>query len=171
MELTTYTKERNLVVTENKSELLDSFLTNSHRLGNETLKVEKDLFVEAANNENIQFELIRMKNCQLNRVSKNISNAKNALIEADFAIADSGFLVVDTQDKDVLLSIYMAEILHLVVPASKILHSMDDFELIKEKSAVVLGRGIASDSVSSLSKELYFAKNIVKTMVYVLEDL
>lgn len=171
MELTTYTKEKELVVTENRSELLEEFLSNSNDLGNETLKVDTDLFKEAANNKNIHFEFIRMKSCQLNRVSQEISNAKNALIEADFAIANSGLLLVDTQDKDVLLSIYMSEILHLVVPASKILHTADDFELIKEKSFIVLGRGVASDSVSPASKELHFSSRVVKTMVYVLEDL
>jgi L-lactate utilization protein LutC len=171
MELTTCTKEKNAIVTESRSELLDQFLLNSNNLGNEALKVETDLFIEAANNKNIQFEFIRMKNCQLNCISQNICNAKNAIIEADFAIANKGLLVVDTQDKDVLLSIYMAEILHLVIPASRILHTSDDFELIKEKSFIVLGRGVASDSVSPASKELHFSSKIVKTMVYVLEDL
>jgi L-lactate utilization protein LutC len=170
MEVTTYTQEKNLLLTQKKSNLLDSFLSNSNNLGNETLKVETNLFIEAANKKNIQFEFIRMKSCNLDRTSFDISNAKNALIEADFALADSGTLIVDTQDPDVLLTVFLAEVLHVVVPASKILHSMDDFELIKGQRAVQMGGGIASISVSSSDKGRRFSSKVLRTMVYVLED-
>ncbi len=171
MEVTTYTQENNLLLTQNKSNLLDSFLSNSNNFGNEALKVESNLFIEAANQKNIQFEFIRMKSCKLDRTSFDISNAKNALIEADFALADTGTLIVDTQDRDVLLTVFLAEVLHVVVPASKILYSMDDYELIKGELAVELGRGIASAKVSSSENEHRFSRNAIRTMVYVLEDL
>jgi L-lactate utilization protein LutC len=171
MEVTTYTKEKNLLLTKNKSKLLDSFLSNSNNLDNEALKVETNLFIEAANQKNIQFEFIRMKSCKLDRTSFDISNAKNALIEADFALADTGTLIVDTEDPNVLLTVFMAEVLHVVVPASKILYSMHDLELIKGKRAVKMGRGIASVSLSSPAPEHRFSRNIVRTMVYVLEDM
>lgn len=170
MEVTTYTQEKNLLLTQNKSNLLDSFLSNSNKIGNEALKVETNIFIEAANKKNIQFEFIRMKSCKLDRTSFDISNAKNALIEADFALADTGSLIVDTQDPDVLLTVFLAEVLHVVVPASKILHSMDDFELIKGERAVEMGGGIASISVSSSDKGRRFSSKVLRTMVYVLED-
>jgi L-lactate utilization protein LutC len=171
MEVTTYTKEKNLLLTKNKSKLLDSFLSNSNNLDNEALKVETNLFIEAANQKNIQFEFIRLKSFNLNKTSFDISNAQNALVEADYALADSGTLVIDTQDQDVLLTVFLAEVLHVVVPASKILYSMDDFELVKGKRAVELGGGIASISVSSSDKGHRFSSKVLRTMVYVLEDM
>ncbi|MBL4560435.1 MAG: LUD domain-containing protein [Labilibaculum sp.] len=171
MEVVTYTQEKNLLLKENKSKLLDSFLSNSNNAGNEALKVDTHLFIEAANKKNIQFEFIRMKSCVLDKISFNVSNAQNALIEADFALADTGTLIVDTIDSDVLLTVFLAEVLHVVIPASKILHSMDDFEMIKGTRAVDMGRGIASVSVSSSSKELCFSPKVLCTMVYVLEDI
>jgi len=171
MEVKTYTQEKKLLLSEKKSNLLDSFLSNSNSIGNEALKVESNLFIEAASKKNIQFEFIRMKSCTLDRTSFDISNARNALIEADFALADTGFLVVDTKDSDILLTVFLAEILHVVVPASKILHSMDDFELIKGERAVEMGRGIASVSAGSFDKEHRFSRKIIRTMVYILEDI
>ena len=167
MEVRIDTQEKNLLLLENRSELLDSFLSSSNNLGNESLKVDHKLFTEAANKKNIQFEFIRMKSCKLDRLSYDISNAQNALLEADYAIADSGLLVVDTQDPDVLLTVYLAETLHVAVPASKILHSMDDFELITGQSANILGRGIAS--LLGTNNRNY--SKMMRTMVYVIEDL
>lgn len=167
MEVRMDTQKRNLVLAEDRRDLLDSFLVNANNLGNESLKVDCKLFTEAANKKNIQFEFIRMKTCKLNRISHDISNAQNALLEADYAIADSGLLLIDTEDRDVLLTVFLAKTLHLVIPASKILHSMDDFELISGKSANDIGRGIASlsfDTNQNYSKE-------IRTMVYVLEDV
>lgn len=171
MEVVTYTQEKNLLLTENKSNLLNSFLLNSNNIGNEALKVDADLFIEAANQKNIQFEFIRIKSCVLDRTSINVSNAKNALIEADFALADSGTLIVDTADSDVLLTVFMAEVLHVIVPASKILYAMDDFEMIKGVRAVNMGRGIASVSISSSNEEFRFSPKVLRTMVYVIEDM
>lgn len=169
MEVRTYTQEKNLLYTEMKSNLLDSFLSNSNHIGNESLKVDTDLFVEAANQKNIQFEFIRMKSFNLDRLSFDISNAQNALLEADYALADSGMLILDTQDPDVLLTVLLAETLHVAVPASKVLFSMDDFELIKGKPAIEMGRGVASVSVSETN--LRFSTKALRTMVYVLEDI
>ncbi len=166
MEVRIDTQEKKLLLLENRSELLDSFLSSSNNLGNESLKVDHQLFTEAANKRNIQFEFIRMKTCKLDRISLDISNAKNALLEADYALADSGLLVVDTLDPDVLLTVFLAETLHVVVPASKILHSMDDFELITGKPASIIGRGIAS--LSGSKNRNY---TMTRTMVYVLDDI
>lgn len=171
MEVRTDTQIKKINFRSDKKDLLESFLSNSNNIGNEALKVEANLFTEAANKKNIQFEFIRMKSCKLDRTSFDISNAKNALIEADFALADTGTLILDTQDPDVLLTVFLAEVLHVVVPASKILHSMDDFELIKGERAVVMGGGIASISVSSSDKGRKFSSKVLRTMVYVLEDL
>lgn len=136
MEVRTFTQQQNLFSTENRRDLLDSFLANSNQLGNDSLKVDQELFIEAASKENVQFEFIRLNSIDLHKKSCEISNAKNAIIEAEYAIADSGKLIIDTQDSDQFLTIFLAETLHIIVPSSKILHSMDDLELIKGKKAI-----------------------------------
>lgn len=171
MEVRTFTQKQNLFSTENRRDLLDSFLANSNQLGNDSLKVDQELFIEAASKENVQFEFIRLNSIDLHKKSFEISNAKNAIIEAEYAIADSGKLVIDTQDSDQLLTIFLAETLHVIVPSSKILHSMDDLELIKGKKAIDVGRGIASSTSSGSNKGLSFSSKVIKTLVYVIEDL
>ncbi|WP_321515683.1 LUD domain-containing protein [Marinifilum fragile] len=171
MEVRTFTQQQNLFSTENRRDLLDSFLANSNQLGNDSLKVDQELFIEAASKENVQFEFIRLNSIDLHKKSCEISNAKNAIIEAEYAIADSGKLIIDTQDSDQFLTISLAETLHIIVPSSKILHSMDDLELIKGKKAIDVGRGIASVTSSGSNKGLSFSSKTIKTLVYVIEDL
>ncbi|MCY1633975.1 LUD domain-containing protein [Marinifilum sp. D737] len=171
MEVRTFTQKQNLFSTENRRDLLDSFLANSNQLGNDSLKVDQELFIEAASKENVQFEFIRLNSIDLHKKSFEISNAKNAIIEAEYAIADSGKLIIDTQDSDQLLTIFLAETLHIIVPSSKILLSMDDLELIKGKKAIDVGRGIASLTSSGSNKGLSFSSKLIKTLVYVIEDL
>lgn len=171
MEVKTFTQQQNLFSTENRRDLLDSFLANSNQLGNDSLKVDQELFIEAASKENVQFEFIRLNSIDLHKKSFEISNAKNAIIEAEYAIADSGKLIIDTQDSDQLLTLFLAETLHIIVPSSKILHAMDDLELIKGKKAIDVGRGIASLTSSGSNKGLSFSSKITKTLVYVIEDL
>ncbi|RKE02429.1 LUD domain-containing protein [Marinifilum flexuosum] len=171
MEVRTFTQKQNLFSTENRRDLLDSFLANSNQLGNDSLKVDQELFIEAASKENVQFEFIRLNSIDLHKKSFEISNAKNAIIEAEYAIADSGKLIIDTQDSDQLLTIFLAETLHIIVPSSKILLSMDDLELIKGQKAIDVGRGIASLTSSGSNKGLSFSSKLIKTLVYVIEDL
>jgi len=171
MEVRTYTQNQNLFSTENRRDLLDSFLSNSNQIGNDSLKADLNLFKEAANKKNVQFEFVRLNSFNLNKKSFDISNARNALLEAEYAIADSGKLVIDTHDSDELLTVFLAETLHVIVPASKILHSMDDLEMIKGKSAIDIGRGVLSLSATGTSNELNFSPKAIKTMVYVIEDL
>jgi L-lactate utilization protein LutC len=171
MEVRTFTQKQDLFSAENRRDLLDSFLANSNHIGNDSLKVDQELFIEAASKENVQFEFIRLNSIDLHKKSFEISNAKNAIIEAEYAIADSGKLIVDTQDSDQLLTIFLAETLHVIVPSSKILHSMDDLELIKGKKAIDVGRGIASSTSSGSNKGLSFSSKVIKTLVYVIEDL
>jgi L-lactate utilization protein LutC len=171
MEVRTFTQSTQLFTPEARKDLLDSFLSNSNNSGNDSLKVDRNLFIEAASKKNIQFEFIRLNSFQLSKVSFDISNAKNALLEAEYALADTGKLVINTEDSDLLLSIFLAETLHVIVPASKILYSMDDLELIKGKRAAELGRGLTSLNISGSKKGLSISPNAKKTMVYVIEDL
>ena len=171
MEVKTSTQNKNLFATKENSDLLDSFLANSNQLGNDSLQVKQDLFMEAANKENVQFEFIRVKSFDLHKTSFNISNARNAIMEAEYAIADSGKMLIDTKDSDQLLALFLAETLHIIVPASRIIHSMDDLELIKGKQAKDVCRGVVSITTSSGNKGFQYSPKVTKTLVYVIEDL
>ncbi|MCT4602338.1 MAG: LUD domain-containing protein [Marinifilum sp.] len=171
MEVRTFTQKQDLFSAENRRDLLDSFLANSNQLGNDSLKVDQELFIEAASKENVQFEFIRLKSIDLHKKSFEISNARNAIVEAEYAIADTGKLILDTQDSDQLLTIFLSETLHIIVPSSKILHSMDDLELIKGQQANDIGRGIASLTGAGINEGLNLSSKENKTFIYVIEDL
>ena len=151
--------------------LLDLFLLNSKNLGHDSLKVDSNLFSEAAKQENVQFEFIRLKSFDLNKISFDISNSKNAILEADFGIADSGKLVINTQDSDVLVTMLLAESLHIILPSSKILSSMSQHNQMSNKPAIDMFRGISSNTADSYSNELSFSSKNLQTSVYVIEDL
>jgi len=151
--------------------LLDLFLLNSKSLGHDSLKVDSNLFAEAAKQDNVQFEFIRLKSFDLNKTSIDMSHSRNAILEADFGIADSGKLVIDTQDSDILVKMLLAESLHVILPSSKILHSMTEHELMNGKPAVDMFRGISSSTAISFNNELSFSSKNLQTQVYVIEDL
>lgn len=152
-------------------DLLDLFLLNSKSLGHDSLKVDSNIFVEAAKQDNVQFEFIRLKSFDLNKTSFDISNSKNAILEADFGIADSGKLIINTQDSDVLVTILLAESLHIILPSSKILSSMSQHNQMSGKPAVDMFRGISSNTADSYNNELSFSHESLKTSIYVIEDL
>lgn len=159
------------ICADQNDNLLDLFILNSKNLGHDSLKVDSNLFTEAANQDNVQFEFVRLKSFDLDKKSFDISNSKNAILEADFGIADSGKLVIDTQDSDVLVNMLLAESLHIILPSSKILHSMAEHDLMNGKPATDMFRGITSNTAISYNNELSFTSTNHQTVVYVIEDL
>ncbi len=171
MDVSTDTQLKKNVCGNQNGSLLDLFLLNSKSLGHDSLKVDRNLFLEAASKPNVEFEFIRLKSFELNKASLNRGDSKNAILEAEFGIADSGKLLVDTEDSDVLINLLLAESLHIILPSSKILYSMTEHELVNGRPAVELFRGIASHTATSYNNELCFSTNKLQTIVYIIEDL
>jgi len=171
MEVRTDTQVQNTFTCNQNLNLLDLFLLNSKIIGHDSLKVDSNLFVEAASKKNVQFEFIRLKSFDLKKTSIDMSHSMNAILEADFGIADSGRLVIDTQDPDVLVKMLLAESLYIILPSSKIIHSMDEHELMNGKPVIDMFRGISSNTAMSYDNELRFSSKNLKTQVYVIEDL
>ena len=171
MEVRTNTQINKTICGNQNENLLDLFLLNSKSLGHDSLKVDRNLFAEAAKQENVQFEFIRLKSFDLNKTSFDISNSKNAILEADFGIADSGKLVINTQDPDVLVTMLLAESLHIILPSSKILSSISQHDQMNDKPAIDMFRGISSNTADSYNNELSFSHENRQTLIYVIEDL
>jgi len=171
METKTDIQVQKTICGDQNIDLLDLFLLNSKNLGHDSLKVDRNLFVKAASQDNVQFEFIRLKSFELNKTSIDMSHSRNAILEADFGIADSGKLVIDTQDSDILVKMLLAESLHIILPSSKILHSMTEHELMNGKPAIDMFRGISSNTAISYNNELSFSSNNLQTQVYIIEDL
>jgi len=171
MEVRTNAQAPKTICGDQNENLLDLFLLNSKNLGHDSLKVDSNLFAEAAKQEDVQFEFIRLKSLDLNKTSFDISNSKNAILEADFGIADSGKLVIDTEDSDVLVTMLLAESLHIILPSSKILHSMAEHDLMNGKPVTDMFRGITSNTAISFNNELSFSSTNHQTVVYIIEDL
>lgn len=155
-----------------KKKLIEQFMSNSQQVENETLKVSRDLFVEAAQMENVKFEFIKLHSFQLRKGGLQISNAKNAILEAEYGVAETGYLVFGTQDTDVYLTIALAQTLHVVLPASKILSSCMDIELVKDDAYTNLAGSIQCISgASRRAEQHHLAPKDRRTVVYVIEDL
>ncbi|MBI9035230.1 MAG: hypothetical protein JEZ03_12235 [Bacteroidales bacterium] len=171
MEVRTDTQVKKTICGNQDENLLDLFLLNSKNLGHDSLKVDSNLFAEAAKQANVQFEFIRLKSFDLNKTAFDISSSKNAILEADFGIADSGKLVINTEDSDVLVTLLLAESLHIILPSSKILSSISQHNQMSDKPAVDMFRGISSNTAGSYNNELCFSPTNHQTVVYVIEDL
>lgn len=171
MEVRTDTRLQKTLGCDQNKKLLDLFFLNSKKLGHDSLKVDRNLFVEAAKQENVQFEFIRLKSFDLNKSSMDMCHSSSVLLEADFGIADSGKLVIDTQNSDILVKMLLVESLYIILPFSKILPSMVEYELMNGKPANDMFRGISSNTAIALNNELSFSSRNLQIQVYVIEDL
>ena len=105
--------------------LLDQFLEKSALVGNETLIMEMADFQNQFNKE--QFEYIHVPSFDLSldcRVGE--SGIKRALIQADFAIGETGSVVIDSCNENLRLASCLAEKLDVIFPLSKLVASMHD---------------------------------------------
>jgi len=171
MEVRTDTQLQNTLGSDQSKKLLDLFFLNSKTLGHDSLKVESHLFVEAASKNNVQFEFIRLKSFDLNKSTVDMSHSSSVLLEADFGLADSGKLIIDTQDPDIIVKMLLVDFLYIILPSSKIISSMTEYELLNGKPTVDLLQGISSYTAISSNNELALSSKDLQIQVYVIEDL
>ena len=171
MEVRTNTQLQNTLGSDQNKTLLDLFFLNSKTLGHDSLKVDSHLFVEAASKNNVQFEFIRLKSFDLNKSCMDMSCSSSVLLEADFGIADSGQLIIDTQDPDIIMKMLLVNSLFIILPASKILPSMTEYELLDRKPVIDMFQGVSSYTAISSHSKLAFSSKNIQIQVYVIEDL
>ncbi|MCT4614853.1 MAG: LUD domain-containing protein [Marinifilaceae bacterium] len=167
--INTNTESTQTIQKSTKKALCNKFINNSDKLGNEAIVVEKNMFIEAAEKENVEFEMVRLSSFEIKTVSLDVSNASNAIIEADYACSKTGKLVVDSSDPDVYLTIFLAQNLHIVIPKSKIVNSLE--KGINGVELMDLGRGILCRESDNSVEEVPYNCRINNTTIYIIEDL
>lgn len=107
--------------------LLDQFIANSKNVQNENIVLAKDEFIEKLKRENFPFIYLHTpfktfnKKCEIDK-----SGINKAIVMADFAIAETGTLVVNSTNEKIRLSTSLSDHLFLVVKKSNIVSSLED---------------------------------------------
>ncbi|MFA8433323.1 MAG: LUD domain-containing protein [Marinifilaceae bacterium] len=172
MEIKIKSKVKASSSTISRDKLVAQFIQKSELVETETLKVDLKLFQEAANQDNVNFEFMKLDSFRLKKECLQINNAKNALVEAEYGIAENGCVVFDSHDQELFLTICLAETLQVVLPASKILQTVQDLELIKNADYNELQETNKFVNASSRKADIdRFGPKNKRTLVYVIEDL
>jgi len=115
--------------------LLDQFLEKSTLVGNENLIMKMEDFQKDFKKEN--FEYIHMPSLDMSLdIRAGEDGIKRALIEADFAIGETGSVVIDSCNENLRLASCLAEKLDVIFPLSKLVASMHDVaEFLEERTS------------------------------------
>lgn len=115
--------------------LLDQFLEKSVLVGNENLIMKMEDFQKDFKKEN--FDYIHMSSFEMSLdIRAGEAGIKRALIEADFAIGETGSVVIDSSNENLRLASCLAEKLDVVFPLSKLVASMHDVaEFLEERTS------------------------------------
>ncbi|MGZ2370297.1 LutC/YkgG family protein [Ancylomarina sp. YFZ004] len=105
--------------------LLDHFLEKSALVGNENRIMKMADFQNEFNKD--QFEYIHVPSFDLSvECRAGEAGIGRALIEADFAIGETGSVVIDSCNENLRLASCLAEKLDVIFPLSKLVASMHD---------------------------------------------
>lgn len=105
--------------------LLDQFFEKSTLVGNKNLIMKMEDFQKDFKKENFEYIHMPSFNMFLDiRAGKD--GIKRALIEADFAIGETGSVVIDSCNENLRLASCLAEKLDVIFPLSKLVASMHD---------------------------------------------
>lgn len=115
--------------------LLDQFLEKSALVGNENLIMKMEDFQKDFKKENFEYIHLPSFNTSLD-ICAGEDGIKRALIEADFAIGETGSVVIDSGNENLRLASCLAEKLDVVFPLSKLVASMHDVaEFLEERTS------------------------------------
>lgn len=115
--------------------LLDQFLEKSALVGNGNQIIKMGDFNNEFKKED--FEYVNVPSFQLSLdIRAGEKGIRSALVEADFAIAETGSVVVDSSNENLRLATCLAEKLFVILPLSKLVASMHDVaEFLEERTS------------------------------------
>lgn len=105
--------------------LLDQFFEKSTLVGNKNLIMKMEDFQKDFKKENFEYIHMPSFNMFLD-IRAGEDGIKRALIEADFAIGETGSVVIDSCNENLRLASCLAEKLDVIFPLSKLVASMHD---------------------------------------------
>lgn len=154
---------------------LEQFLDKSAAVGNENILLSKDEFTHLLKQES--FEYVDVPTFKmLKDIRAGEEGILNALIEVDYAIAETGTVVVDSCNENKRLASCLAEKLLAVVPLSKLVSTLNDVaDFIEERTtdmggyvAFITGASRTADIERVLTVGVHGPKEMT---VYILNDL
>ncbi len=115
--------------------LLDQFLEKSTLVGNENRIMKMADFQKDFKKENFEYIHMPSFNTFLD-IRAGEAGIGRALIEADFAIGETGSVVIDSCNENLRLASCLAEKLDVIFPLSKLVASMHDItEFLEERTS------------------------------------
>lgn len=158
-----------------KMDKLKSFIDKSTLVGNENHILSSDEFRDYLSKE--KFEYMDVPSfSQFKDVRAGEKGIANAFIEADYAIAETGTVVIDSYNENKRLASCLAEKLFVVIPISKLVASLNDVaDFIEERTAnmggyvaFITGASRTADIERVLTVGVHGPKEMA---VYILNDL
>jgi len=154
---------------------LEHFLEKSALVGNENLILSTEEFSQLLREE--QFEYVDVPSFKLLKdIRAGEKGIANALVEVDYAIAETGTVVLDSCNENKRLATCLAEKLLAVIPLSKLVSSLNDVaDFIEERTmdvggyvAFITGASRTADIERVLTVGVHGPKEMT---VYILNDL
>ena len=155
--------------------LLDHFLQKSALVGNENRLMKASEFKQELAENN--FEYIHAPGFDLLKdIRVGESGISSALVEADFAISETGTVVLDSSNENKRLATCLAEKLYVIVPLSKLVDSLHDVAGFLEMKTSGMGGYVAfitgSSRTADIERVLTVGVHGPKEMIlYILTDL
>ncbi|MRT92592.1 lactate utilization protein [Ancylomarina sp. 16SWW S1-10-2] len=114
---------------------LDFFLDKSKLVGNDNQILSSTEFLTFLEKEDFEYVNVPSFN-QLKDVQAGEAGIKNALVELDYAIAETGTVVIDSLNENKRLATCLAEKLFVVMPKSKLVSRLNDVaDFIEERTS------------------------------------
>ena len=114
---------------------LDFFLDKSKLVGNNNQILSSTEFSNYLKKEKFEYINVPSFN-QLKDVQAGEAGIKNALVELDYAIAETGTVVIDSLNENKRLATCLAEKLFVVMPISKLVARLNDVaDFIEERTS------------------------------------
>ena len=121
---------------------LDSFLDKSKLVGNDNQILSSAEFSNYLKKEKFEYINVPSFN-QLKDVQAGEAGIKKALVELDYAIAETGTVVIDSLNENKRLATCLAEKLFVVMPISKLVASLNDVADFLEERTSDMGGYVA----------------------------
>ena len=154
---------------------LEQFLDKSALVGNENLILSKEAFAKVLKQES--FEYIDVPSFKLLKdIRAGEEGITSAIVEVDYAIAETGTVVVDSCNENKRLATCLAEKLLAVLPLSKLVASLNDVADFIEDRTTDMGGYVAfttgASRTADIERVLTVGVHGPKEMtVYILNDM
>lgn len=116
--------------------LTETFIKYSESVSNKNLLLSFEEFSEALGKHNFDYVSLKTDALPEKIITAGNEGIGDALVEADFAIAETGSVVIESTDERLRKATCLAERLHVTVPASRIVPMLEDVaDFLEEKSS------------------------------------